>query len=86
MDTCTAGGVISGYWAMGRDKSAMAPINRGFLTAGVLTIVGTFVVAMGYVGNHHNNEGWKCFAAVVSGLMAPTSEVIVINRFLMCRS
>src|SRR4051812_48199243 len=52
-----------------KDKSAMAPINRGFLTAGLLTIVGTFVVAMGYVGNDHNNEGWKCFAAVVAGLV-----------------
>src|SRR6266498_4113207 len=54
--------------ATDKDKSAMAPINRGFLTAGVLTIVGTAIVAFGYVGNHHANEGWKCFAAVVAGL------------------
>src|SRR5436309_1324979 len=64
--------------ATDRDKSAMAPINRGFLTAGILTIVGTFIVAMGYVGNDghlidgkivHSHEGWKCFAAVVAGLV-----------------
>ena len=29
----------------------MAPINRGFLTAGLLTVVGTAIVAFGYVGN-----------------------------------
>ena len=34
-----------------KDKSAMAPINRGFLTATILTIVGTGVVALVYVGN-----------------------------------
>ncbi|MBV8297746.1 MAG: sodium-translocating pyrophosphatase, partial [Acidimicrobiia bacterium] len=56
------------------DKSAMAPINRGFLTAGVLTIIGTGLVAVLYVGNHHHpgalsNEGWRCFGAVVVGLV-----------------
>src|SRR5207302_1175247 len=55
--------------ATDKDKSAMAPINRGFLTAGILTVVGTFIVALSYVGNHHANEGWKCFAAVVAGLV-----------------
>ena len=29
----------------------MAPINRGFLTAGVLTVVGTLAIALVYVGN-----------------------------------
>src|SRR6478752_329267 len=43
-----------------KDKSAMAPINRGFLTAGLLTVVGTAVVAFAYVGNDHDNIGWKC--------------------------
>ncbi|MDQ3972749.1 MAG: sodium-translocating pyrophosphatase [Actinomycetota bacterium] len=52
-----------------RDRSAMAPINRGFLTAGVLTVVGTFLVAHFYVGNANDNEGWKVFAAVVAGLV-----------------
>ncbi len=54
--------------ATDKDKSAMAPINRGFLTAGILTIIGTFLVAIFYVGNDHGNEGWKVFAAVVVGL------------------
>ncbi|HET7488293.1 MAG TPA: sodium-translocating pyrophosphatase [Acidimicrobiales bacterium] len=45
------------------DKSAMAPINRGFLTAGVLTVVGTFLVAQFYVHN------LKVFWAVVTGLV-----------------
>src|SRR5205823_5855677 len=34
-----------------KDRSAMAPINRGFLTAGILTIIGTFLVAQYYVHN-----------------------------------
>jgi K(+)-stimulated pyrophosphate-energized sodium pump len=52
-----------------KDKSAMAPINRGFLTAGVLTVIGTGVIALTYVGNDHGNEGWKVFGAVVIGLV-----------------
>src|SRR5437016_2103190 len=32
--------------ATDRDRTAMAPINRGFLTAGVLTVAGTLVVAL----------------------------------------
>ncbi len=55
--------------ATDRDKSAMAPINRGFLTAGILTVVGTAIVAFGYVGNDKANAGWKCFGAVVAGLV-----------------
>jgi K(+)-stimulated pyrophosphate-energized sodium pump len=48
--------------AKGSDKSAMAPINRGFLTAGILTIVGTLLVAQYYVHN------LRVFWAVVAGL------------------
>src|SRR4029079_17578922 len=55
--------------ATDKDKSAMAPINRGFITAGALTVVGTFLVAMLYVGNDHDNAGWKVFGAVVVGLV-----------------
>jgi len=55
--------------ATDKDKSAMAPINRGFLTAGVLTVIGTTVVALTYVGNDHANEGWKVAGAVVIGLV-----------------
>ena len=52
-----------------KDKSAMAPINRGFLTASILTVIGTAIVAFGYVGNDKANAGWKCFGAVVAGLI-----------------
>jgi len=52
-----------------KDRSAMAPINRGFITAGLLTVVGTFIVSMLYVGNDHDNEGWRVFGAVVVGLV-----------------
>jgi K(+)-stimulated pyrophosphate-energized sodium pump len=62
--------------ATDKDKSAMAPINRGFLTAGILTVVGTLAVALGYVGNDNgtgpnalSNPGWRVFAAVVTGLV-----------------
>jgi K(+)-stimulated pyrophosphate-energized sodium pump len=55
--------------ASDKDKSAMAPINRGFLTAGLLTVVGTAIVSFGYVGNKHADAGWKCFGAVVAGLV-----------------
>ena len=43
----------------------MAPINRGFLTAGILTVIGTLAVALGYVGN---DEGTGPNALVESGL------------------
>jgi K(+)-stimulated pyrophosphate-energized sodium pump len=55
--------------ATDNDKTAMAPINRGFLSAGVLTVIGTFLVAQFYVGNDNGNEGLKVFLAVVSGLV-----------------
>jgi K(+)-stimulated pyrophosphate-energized sodium pump len=60
-----------------KDKSAMAPINRGFLTAGILTIVGTLVLTLIYVDNAEgdaidatvSNVGWRMFGAVVIGLV-----------------
>jgi K(+)-stimulated pyrophosphate-energized sodium pump len=58
--------------ATDKDKSAMAPINRGFLTAGLLTVVGTLVLALVYVGNPAgliSNVGWRMFGAVVAGLV-----------------
>jgi K(+)-stimulated pyrophosphate-energized sodium pump len=54
------------------DTSALAPINRGFLSAGLLTVVGTLVLALVYVGNPDGtlaNVGWRMFAAVVVGLI-----------------
>ncbi|MGV3758229.1 MAG: sodium-translocating pyrophosphatase [Actinomycetota bacterium] len=56
--------------ATDKDKSAMAPINRGFITAGLLTVVGTAVVALTYVGNDgNNNAGWRMLGAVIVGLV-----------------
>jgi len=66
-----------------KDKSALAPINRGFLTAGILSVVGTLALALLYVGNTAGsfttkagevvttvtNPGWRMFAAVVVGLI-----------------
>ncbi|HEV2756975.1 MAG TPA: sodium-translocating pyrophosphatase [Actinomycetota bacterium] len=49
--------------ATDKDKSAMAPINRGFATAGILTVIGTFLVAQFYVDN------LDVFWAVVIGLV-----------------
>src|SRR5438309_8072283 len=40
------------------ETNALKPINRGFLTAGVLTVIGTAAVAFGYVKNksgHHED-------------------------------
>jgi K(+)-stimulated pyrophosphate-energized sodium pump len=55
--------------ATGRDRSAMAPINRGFATAGILTILGVGAVGVFYVGNDHGSEGWRVVGAVVIGLL-----------------
>ena len=58
--------------ATDKDKSAMAPINRGFLTAGILTVLGTLVFALVYVGNpagELGDVGWRMFGAVVGGLV-----------------
>ena len=66
-----------------KDKSALAPINRGFLTAGILSVIGTLALALLYVGNTAGsftkrtgevvttvtNPGWRMFAAVVVGLI-----------------
>ncbi len=51
------------------ETNALKPINRGFLVAGVLTLVGTLIVALTYVGNEKANAGWKCFGAVAIGLI-----------------
>jgi K(+)-stimulated pyrophosphate-energized sodium pump len=51
-----------------RDRSAMAPINRGFLTAAVLTVIGTFFVAEFYV--HDLKVFWAVFTGVALGQVA----------------
>ena len=72
---CRAIGVvasIAGVFAVkakADETDALKPINRGFLVAGVLTLIGTLVVALAYVGNDKANAGWKCFGAVAVGLI-----------------
>ncbi len=51
------------------ETDALKPINRGFLVAGILTLIGTLAVCLGYVGNSKFNEGWRCFGAVAIGLV-----------------
>ena len=51
------------------DRSGLPAIRRGFITAGVLTVIGTLLVALLYVGNGDFNEGWRVFAAVCVGLV-----------------
>jgi len=51
------------------ETNALKPINRGFLVAGSLTLVGTLAIALFYVGNDKANAGWKCFGAVAIGLV-----------------
>jgi K(+)-stimulated pyrophosphate-energized sodium pump len=67
---------IAGVFAVratDKDKSAMAPINRGFLTAGILTVIGTLILALVYVGNPTGGSisdvGLRMFGAVVAGLV-----------------
>ncbi|MEA3078526.1 MAG: K(+)-stimulated pyrophosphate-energized sodium pump [Actinomycetota bacterium] len=54
------------------ETNALKPINRGFLTAGIITVIGTLALALGYVGNDAkglSGVGWRCFGAVVVGLV-----------------
>ncbi len=51
------------------ETDALKPINRGFLVAGILTLIGTLIVSLVYVGNDFDNAGWKCFGAVAIGLI-----------------
>ena len=51
------------------ETNALKPINRGFAVAGLITVVGTLVLALYYVGNDHFNAGWRVFGAVVVGLV-----------------
>jgi K(+)-stimulated pyrophosphate-energized sodium pump len=48
-----------------KDRSAMAPINRGLLTSAVLTIIGTLLVAQFYV--HNLKVFWAVFTGVLLG-------------------
>jgi K(+)-stimulated pyrophosphate-energized sodium pump len=48
-----------------KDRSAMAPINRGLLTSAVLTMIGTLLVAQFYV--HNLKVFWAVFTGVLLG-------------------
>ena len=44
--------------------------RSGFLVAGSLTLIGTLIVSLAYVGNNNNDHaGWKVFGAVAVGLV-----------------
>ncbi|MHB1487205.1 MAG: sodium-translocating pyrophosphatase [Acidimicrobiales bacterium] len=49
--------------ARANDRTAMTPINRGFRTAGLLTVVGAFLVAQFYV--HNLRVFWAVFSGAV---------------------
>ena len=61
------------------DTDALKPINKGFLVAGSLTLIGTLALALGYVGNDKgtpgegvqllSGAGWRVFGAVAIGLV-----------------
>ncbi|MEZ5222224.1 MAG: sodium-translocating pyrophosphatase [Ilumatobacteraceae bacterium] len=61
------------------ETDALKPINRGFLVAGVITLVGTLILALVYVGNDTgvagdgvdlmSGAGWRVFGAVAIGLV-----------------
>jgi K(+)-stimulated pyrophosphate-energized sodium pump len=66
--------IVGVFMVRARDdeRSAMAPINRGFLTAGILTVLGTLGLALVYVGNPDGeiaNVGLRMFGAVLIGLI-----------------
>ncbi len=59
------------------ETDALKPINRGFLTAGIITVIGVGALGLFYVGDGWSdgreadlsNVGVRCFAAVVIGLV-----------------
>mgnify|MGYP003343870371 CR=1 FL=1 len=64
------------------EMNALKPINRGFLTASIITVIGTLALAVSYIGNpakgsigHDGAEvtmsgiGWRVFGAVLIGLI-----------------
>ncbi len=66
--------IVGVFMVRARDdeRSAMGPINRGFLTAGILTVLGTLATALVYVGNPDGeiaNVGFRMFGAVLIGLI-----------------
>src|SRR5688500_14150827 len=59
------------------ETDALKPINRGFLTASIITVIGVGAIGLLYVGDGVNGDGsatlshvgLRCFGAVVIGLV-----------------
>ena len=54
------------------ETDALKPINRGFLVAGSITLVGVLALGLGYIGDTKGNginEGLRCALAVIVGLV-----------------
>lgn len=61
------------------ETDALKPINKGFLVAGSLTLIGTLALSLTYVGNEKGvagegvklmgGAGWRVFGAVAVGLV-----------------
>jgi K(+)-stimulated pyrophosphate-energized sodium pump len=55
------------------EANALKPINRGFLTAGILTMLGVAAFGLFYVGDPDgatlSNVGLRCIGAVLAGLV-----------------
>ncbi len=75
---------IAGVFAVKANEGetdALKPINRGFAVAGAITLIGTLVLALVYVGNAQGEQnidgsatlmsgaGWRVFGAVAIGLV-----------------
>jgi K(+)-stimulated pyrophosphate-energized sodium pump len=58
-----------------RDKSAMAPINRGFRSGAVLTLIGAFLVAQFYV------HDLKVFWAILFGVVLANAASLIAEHF-----
>jgi K(+)-stimulated pyrophosphate-energized sodium pump len=61
--------------ASSRDRTAMAPINRGFRLAGLLTVIGALLVAHFYVHN------WLVFWAVFTGVILVQVASLITEHF-----
>jgi K(+)-stimulated pyrophosphate-energized sodium pump len=59
------------------ETNALKPINRGFFTATVITVIGVGIIGVAYVGDGVqgagsatlSHVGWRCIGAVVVGLI-----------------